>query len=350
MPPFDYPNPGAPLQGSVDWGAARILRLMEDEERRRRMAWAGRARHSTYSSQAPSEPDSDFSMDAVDPLAPSLSEGGQSDGIELYSGQPVAWSNSGGTRHLVRVGVSRAPMYPGSFFIPSKSDPLFTPEEGAEMAFSMIPVVGDAYGLVSDLDTYINEPESRTWTNFGLTGIGVLPFVPGGMTKIVGKAGKKLEDVLAANPRAKIEDIPADATGRLGRPITRETVIRVADHLQNQFDKHEPGRFALIAGGGRRERAIAPVGYDGYKATRLSEGSRFGDIMFLDTKTGKQFIFQIARMDANGRPIAAELDAALQISRTPTRIPGPYRKVDDLMGLDIQPGHTVVVITPPANW
>lgn len=45
--------------------------------------------------------------------------------------------------------------------------------------FSLVPGVGDAMGLAADLHKYKTEPESRTWTNFGLTGLGLLPLVPG---------------------------------------------------------------------------------------------------------------------------------------------------------------------------
>lgn len=37
---FYYPNPGMPRHGSLDWGAARILQLLEDDEHRRRNALA----------------------------------------------------------------------------------------------------------------------------------------------------------------------------------------------------------------------------------------------------------------------------------------------------------------------
>jgi len=271
------------------------------------------------------------------------------DGAELHAGQPFAWSNIGGQRRLVPVGVSRGLQYRGEIVTIPRGDTLLTNEEAAELGFSMLPVVGDAYGLANDIETYIDDPESRTWTNFGLTAASMLPFVPGGMTKFVRKGGEKLEDILNANPRAKVEDIAVDATGRLGRPITRETVIRVANEFQRRFDGIEPERYKLIAGGGLKERAIQPTGYDGLPGRGLAQGANFGDIVFLDTKTGKQFIIQVARLDAQGRPIAEELDAALKIARTPTRIPNPYRNVEELMELPVRRQHTVIVVAPPSE-
>lgn len=343
----DYATPGNPLPGSVDWGAARILRLLEEEERRRQMAWADGARH-------PARPQNSSVPAAMPlPLPGSDAWGAMEFERLLNDGSgavfPSLSSGDGPGTAPGGAGIARAWIGQPRAGIPE--DELFlTPRDVVDLGISMIPVVGDAYGLYRDIEAYIDDPESRTWTNYGLTAAGMLPFVPGGMTKIIRKGGEKLEDILNANPRTKIDEIPADATGRLGKPITRETVIRVADAFQQRFDNIEPGRFKLIAGGGRQERAIQPPGYDGYEGKRLAAGAQFGDIMFLDTKTGRQFIIQVARVNADGRPIAEELDNALRIARMPTRIPRPYRKDEKLMGLDLHPQHTVIVVTPPSDW
>lgn len=41
-----------------------------------------------------------------------------------------------------------------------------------------VPIVGDLLGLGSDISTYISDEDSNTWTNYGLTALGVLPFIP----------------------------------------------------------------------------------------------------------------------------------------------------------------------------
>ena len=46
------------------------------------------------------------------------------------------------------------------------------------IGFSPIPVVGDIAGGIADANMFINDPESRTATNFGLSALGLLPFVP----------------------------------------------------------------------------------------------------------------------------------------------------------------------------
>ena len=48
----------------------------------------------------------------------------------------------------------------------------------AALATSPIPVVGDLMGLAADARMYASEPESRTAGNFGLSALGMLPFVP----------------------------------------------------------------------------------------------------------------------------------------------------------------------------
>lgn len=49
----------------------------------------------------------------------------------------------------------------------------------ALQALSMIPGVGDIIGPVADAAMYYDQPETRTPGNFALSGLGLLPFVPG---------------------------------------------------------------------------------------------------------------------------------------------------------------------------
>lgn len=42
-----------------------------------------------------------------------------------------------------------------------------------------VPVAGDVMGLLADSHKYATEPESRTPGNFGLSALGLLPFIPG---------------------------------------------------------------------------------------------------------------------------------------------------------------------------
>ena len=50
--------------------------------------------------------------------------------------------------------------------------------DGLAVATMFAPVVGDVTGLVADAYRLKNNPEERTPLNYGLMGLGVLPFVP----------------------------------------------------------------------------------------------------------------------------------------------------------------------------
>ena len=41
-----------------------------------------------------------------------------------------------------------------------------------------VPIVSDAMGLLGDALMYYRDPDSRTWTNYVGTALGMLPFVP----------------------------------------------------------------------------------------------------------------------------------------------------------------------------
>ena len=68
------------------------------------------------------------------------------------------------------------------------------------LANAGIPLVSDAAGLALDADMYANNPESRTLGNFAMSGLGLLPFVPGavGMTKDLGETIKGYHGTNAA--------------------------------------------------------------------------------------------------------------------------------------------------------
>lgn len=69
---------------------------------------------------------------------------------------------------------------------------------------SLIPGVGDAIGLASDAYQYASDPQSRTWMNYLLTGLGALPMVPN-MAAIVNMprpkwAGKGMDVAVGIDP------------------------------------------------------------------------------------------------------------------------------------------------------
>ena len=62
------------------------------------------------------------------------------------------------------------------------------------LGLSPVPVLGDILGLLSDAKMYRDDPSSRTWTNYGLTALGALPFVPPAASG-VGRAAEKIAPV-----------------------------------------------------------------------------------------------------------------------------------------------------------
>jgi hypothetical protein len=58
---------------------------------------------------------------------------------------------------------------------------------GQKLGAAPIPVVSDIAGLIGDIQMYRDEPETRSGLNYALSGLGLLPFVPAGMTKVLDK-------------------------------------------------------------------------------------------------------------------------------------------------------------------
>lgn len=56
--------------------------------------------------------------------------------------------------------------------------------DGAAMATSPVPILGDLFGLGADAYRFATDPSSRTPGNYGLAAFGLLPFVPSGLGKI----------------------------------------------------------------------------------------------------------------------------------------------------------------------
>jgi hypothetical protein len=79
-----------------------------------------------------------------------------------------------------------------------------SPFDKAAMATAPIPVVGDIAGLVADADMYMNDPESRTLLNAGLTAAGLIPYVPALSTSR--KSAKALEGAGDIKQAAKASD------------------------------------------------------------------------------------------------------------------------------------------------
>jgi len=72
--------------------------------------------------------------------------------------------------------------------------------DAASLATMPVPVVGDLTGGVADIFRLVNNPEERTPLNYGLMGMGMLPFVPNmGIAKRLKDAGTGLASTVAQN-------------------------------------------------------------------------------------------------------------------------------------------------------
>lgn len=87
------------------------------------------------------------------------------------------------------------------------------PLQGAAIATTPVPVVGDVMGLLADADMYANDPESRNLLNYGLSALGVLPFVPNASGVV-----KNVKNVVGADEVStkKLKDVVPEG-GRLSR-------------------------------------------------------------------------------------------------------------------------------------
>lgn len=90
--------------------------------------------------------------------------------------------------------------------------------DGAAMAASPVPILGDLIGLGADANRYATDPSSRTPLNYGLSALGALPFMPPMVGMFAGK-GAKTADLAAQGMAAKMLDAgedPAKVWSRTG--------------------------------------------------------------------------------------------------------------------------------------
>ena len=107
-----------------------------------------------------------------------LRRSGGVQGAPLY-GNPTPWVDApetpGGTPGLA-----------GAMGQWARENPL----DAGALALSFIPGYGDAIGIANDMRHYATDPESRTWLNYGLTGLSAVPGIPPMMGIFAGPAAK----------------------------------------------------------------------------------------------------------------------------------------------------------------
>ena len=89
------------------------------------------------------------------------------------------------------------------------------PLQGAAIATTPVPVVGDVMGLLADADMYANDPESRNLLNYGLSALGVLPFVPNARGVVKGVTSDQVVGADEVSTKKLKDAVPMG--GRLAR-------------------------------------------------------------------------------------------------------------------------------------
>jgi hypothetical protein len=119
----------------------------------------------------------------------------------------------------------------------------------AALSTAPVPLLGDALGLLADANRYATDPSSRTPGNFALSGLGLLPFVPGmtavraGISPDYTKWGVRASEARDMGEGSKmVEFLSAD--GRpIGNMVFRETPEQfIIDGLQGVRTRGSPDK------------------------------------------------------------------------------------------------------------
>jgi len=120
--------------------------------------------------------------------------------------------------------------------------PLDQALDASAFALSFSPLIGDGVGLANDIRNYVAHPEMRTWDNYALSAVGLLPGVPSfaGMIKqapknLVDGAGKIVADFNPGDTR----------WGRGGKHLfgAKGTKLKGSHTIYNNTTNHPGYRF-----------------------------------------------------------------------------------------------------------
>jgi hypothetical protein len=105
----------------------------------------------------------------------------------------------------------------------------------ASVVASPVPIVGDVLGAVSDVNTFLKDPESRTPLNFALAGMGLIPMIPAmtvssEMKDLVRKSSSLFSDKAVTRALEEAADPKAKETIALVRP---DDFLKMAAPLEN---------------------------------------------------------------------------------------------------------------------
>lgn len=132
----------------------------------------------------------------------------------------------------------------------------------AALTTAPVPVVGDLLGLTADAKRLYENPEERTPMNFGLSALGMLPFVPGlGVTRRVGemefdrrydrrvKEQPKLSSLVTDVDEKSVSVPQVSLADFLGRPFLTSMSDRTGVGLLNAVNDVKLNRPVDMQGG-----------------------------------------------------------------------------------------------------
>jgi len=132
-----------------------------------------------------------------------------------------------------------------------------SPFDKAALATAPLPVIGDITGLVADADMFINDPESRTLLNVGLSAAGLIPFVPAlSITSKLNKANEMDLDVSKKFYHGTRGDIEEFDPAKFGTSTGSESAN---EGVWLTDSPKEAGEYATVAAGGKGGESVYPL-------------------------------------------------------------------------------------------
>lgn len=190
----------------------------------------------------------------------------------------------------------------------------------AALSTAPVPLLGDALGLLADANRYATDPSSRTPGNFALSGLGLLPFVPG-MTSV-----KKVADNVPM-PKPKPEPI----YGMEHRPMADAGGAARLHDLTASFpsDIYGPNALHYYGSGDPREASVLRIlkslrGKPDAEVTiyrGIPDGApgkiNSGDWVTLDPRVAKEYGGQVVEMKVKAADITSWPDSLLEFGYFP---------------------------------
>jgi hypothetical protein len=112
---------------------------------------------------------------------------------------------------------------------------------------SAVPIAGDLTGLAADAAMYAAYPEQRTWGNYAMSALGVLPLVPGVAAVRAARGANALEGTLDMSTPARMQRAAEQRYTPTVYHGTRSDIqeFSVQDQVRNRKSDAPPGVYAF---------------------------------------------------------------------------------------------------------